>query len=67
MNYIKAKHIPTGKLCTVMNADGDRCFCNFGQAATPFTWVKTTELEFLEQPMPKSTCNKCADCSCRSV
>jgi hypothetical protein len=43
---VKAVHRPTGKPCTILFAEINRCMCNFGDAPNPFTWVDVTELEF---------------------
>lgn len=40
-----ATHVPTGKRCRVIRRDGERCFCDFGNAVSPFTWVQTSELK----------------------
>ena len=49
----RADHIRTGYSCTIMQVQDDRCFCNFGDKANPFTWVKTEELAFEGETVPE--------------
>lgn len=52
MSYI---HTPTGKTCRIVATDGDRAFCDFGEANSPFTWVIRTELKESKDSGPNST------------
>ena len=44
-----AKHVPTGLYCAVISEGDDKCFCNFGAIANPFTNVKASELVTAEE------------------
>jgi hypothetical protein len=45
---LAATHVRTGFRCMVLVHGSERCFCNFGERANPFTWVRTDELEFVK-------------------
>jgi hypothetical protein len=53
---MKAVHKPTGKPCTIVHFGLERCFCDFGPANNPFTYVDTIELEFED---PKKEAPQC--------